>query len=149
KRGEPLIYDLATDPSLRGLVVGIEDGLLGIQSGDLKLDDFTRIFDLASETLENVLAGRPASFSWRGGTQGRPARPSELRGLIEVRPLLDYGAIEPGHGATAVIRETAAAVLPQYQARARLTGPVAMADEEFATIKENALLNGAITVVIV
>ena len=31
----------------------------------------------------------------------------------------------------------------------RLTGPVAMADEEFATIKEDAVLNGVITVIIV
>jgi hopanoid biosynthesis associated RND transporter like protein HpnN len=149
KRGEPLISDLATDPSLRGLVIGLEDGLLGIQSGDLKLDDFTRIFDLASETVQNVLAGRPASFSWRVATEGRPALPSELRGLIEIRPLLDYGAIEPGRAASTLIRETAAAVLPQYQARARLTGPVAMADEEFATIKENALRNGVITAFVV
>ena len=31
----------------------------------------------------------------------------------------------------------------------RLTGPVAMADEEFATIKEDAVRNGIITIVIV
>jgi len=148
-RGEPLIYDLATDPSLRGLVSGLEDGLLGIQSGDLKLDDFTRIFDMASDTLENVLAGRPASFSWRVATQNRPPLPRELRGFIEVHPILDYGAIEPGHRASAAIRATAAEVLPQYQASARLTGPVAMADEEFATIKENAVRNGIISIAVV
>ena len=31
-QAEPLIHDLATDPSLRGLIAGLEDGLLGIQS---------------------------------------------------------------------------------------------------------------------
>jgi hopanoid biosynthesis associated RND transporter like protein HpnN len=36
-----------------------------------------------------------------------------------------------------------------YQARVRLTGPVPMADEEFATIKENAGLNATVTVAIV
>ena len=149
KRGEPLIHDLAIDPSLRGLVAGLGDGLLGIQSGDLNINDFTRIFDLASDTLEDVLAGRPASFSWRVATEGRPALPSELRGFIDVRPHLDYGAIEPGHAATTAIREVAAALLPQYQANARLTGPVAMADEEFATIKENAIRNGVITGIVV
>ena len=40
-------------------------------------------------------------------------------------------------------------IAPKYQARVRLTGPVAMADEEFATIKENAALNGSITFAIV
>ena len=36
-----------------------------------------------------------------------------------------------------------------YQANVRLTGPVAMADEEFATIKEKALLNGTITILLI
>src|SRR5262249_29151755 len=36
-----------------------------------------------------------------------------------------------------------------YQATVRLTGPVPMADEEFATIKENQWLNGSITILIV
>ena len=36
-----------------------------------------------------------------------------------------------------------------YQARLRLTGPVPMADEEFATIKENAGLNATVTIAIV
>ena len=36
-----------------------------------------------------------------------------------------------------------------YQANLRLTGPVPMADEEFATIKENAGLNATVTIAIV
>jgi hopanoid biosynthesis associated RND transporter like protein HpnN len=149
QRGEPLIHDLAIDQSLRGLVSGLEDGLLGLQSADVKLDDFARVFDMASATLEAVIAGRPESFSWRVLIEGHPAAQSELRGFIEVRPILDYGAIEAGHVASAAIREAAADIGPRFQARVRLTGPVAIADEEFATIKENALRNGVITLAIV
>ena len=29
--GEPIIHDIATDRSLRGLVAGLEDALLGLQ----------------------------------------------------------------------------------------------------------------------
>ena len=47
------------------------------------------------------------------------------------------------------MRAIAAEVAATYQARVRLTGPVAMADEEFGTIKENAMRNGIITVAIV
>jgi hopanoid biosynthesis associated RND transporter like protein HpnN len=148
-KGEPLIHDLATDESLRGLIAALEDGLLGLQSEDLKLDDFTKVLNAASDTLENVLAGRPASFSWRVLAQGKPAAPNELRGFIEVRPILDYGALEAGSVASEAIRQAAAEIAPQYQARVRLTGPVAMADEEFATIKENAVRNGLITIAIV
>jgi hopanoid biosynthesis associated RND transporter like protein HpnN len=149
KRGEPIIADLATDPSLRGMVSALQDSLLGLQSGDLKLDDFTRTFSMASDTIEAVLAGKPASFSWRVLSQGHNADPSQLRGFIDVRPVLNYGAVEAGAGATVAIRQTAAEVLPQYQATIRLTGPVAVADEEFATIKEGAVTNGLITVAIV
>jgi len=148
-QAEPLVHDMATDPSLRGLVAGLEDGLLGLQSGKLKLDDFTRTFNAASDTVETVIKGKPASFSWRVLIAGHPAKPSELRGFIDVRPVLDYSAIEAGHAATAAIREVAAHIAPKYQATVRLTGPVAMADEEFATIKEGALRNGIITIVIV
>ena len=148
-QAEPLIHDLATDPSLRGLVSGLEDGLLGIQSHHIKLDDFTRVFNTFSDTLEKVIAGQPASFSWRVLVQGHPAQPSELRGFIEVHPVLDYSAIEAGHAATAAIRQAAAEIAPKFQANVRLTGPVAMEDEEFATIKEGAVRNGLITVVIV
>ena len=81
--------------------------------------------------------------------QRKPAEPNELRGFIEVRPVLDYGALEPGHAAIKAIRDAAAEIAPQYQATVRLTGPVPMADEEFATLKENAELNGVITLGIV
>ena len=148
-QAEPLIRDLATDQSLRGLVSGLEDGLLGIQSEHIKLDDFTRVFNMASDTLENVIAGRPASFSWRVLAQGRPAQPNELRGFIEVHPVLDYSALEAGHAATEAIRLAAAEIAPKFHANVRLTGPVPMADEEFATVKEGAVRNGLITVVIV
>ena len=148
-QAEPLIHDMATDPSLRGLIAGLEDSLLGIQSGRLKLDDFTRVFNMASDTLEKVISGQPASFSWRVLVEGHPAEPSELRGFIEVSPVLDYSAIEAGHVATEAIRRAAAGVAPKFRASVRLTGPVAMAVEEFATIMEGAVRNGLITVVIV
>lgn len=148
-QAEPLIHDLAADPSLRGLISGLENALIGVQSQDLKLDDMARVLNASSDTLDNVLAGKPATFSWRALTMGRAVEPNDLRGFIQVRPILDYGAIEPGHAATELIRKTAAEIAPKYQATVRLTGPVPMADEEFATIKEDAVLNGVITVIIV
>jgi hopanoid biosynthesis associated RND transporter like protein HpnN len=148
-KAEPLIRDLATDQSLRGLVAGMEDALLGVRDGSIKLDDTARVFNMASDTLDAVLAGRPANFSWRVLVEGRPAKPNDLRGFIEIKPVLDYGALEPGRAATDAIRQTASEILPKYQARMNLTGPVPMADEEFATIKEDAVRNGLITVGIV
>jgi uncharacterized protein len=95
-QGEPLIHDLATDRSLRGMIAALEDALIGLQNNRLKLDDFDRPLTLFSDTLDKVLAGQPASFSWRVLVEGKPAAPSELRGFIEVRPTLNFSALQPG-----------------------------------------------------
>ncbi len=50
----------------------------------------------ASEPIEAALAGKPASFSWRVLTQGHPATPGDLRGVIEVRPVMDFKSVQPG-----------------------------------------------------
>jgi uncharacterized protein len=148
-KAEPLIRDLATDQSLRGLTSAVDNALLGVRSKYIALDDLAESFNTTSDAFEKIIAGQPASFSWRVLAQRKPAEPKDLRGFIEVRPVLDYGALEPGHAAIAAIRATAAEVAPQFQATVRLTGPVPMADEEFATLKENVELNGAITLGIV
>ena len=64
-QAEALINDLATDESLRGLTSSLGDVLLGIQSEKVKLDDVAPVFDKFSTTIEDVVAGRPASFSWQ------------------------------------------------------------------------------------
>jgi uncharacterized protein len=147
-QGDQLIGDLNGDPSLRGLIAALEDVLIGVNNSRLKLDDLERTFNMFSDTLDNLLAGRPASFSWRALAEGKVSS-NELRGFIEVRPVLDYGALEPGQAASDTIRRIAAGIAPKYQASVRLTGPVAMADEEFATIKENSVRNGIVTGAIV
>jgi uncharacterized protein len=65
--------------------------------------------------------------------------------------VIDYGALEPGKDATDAIRKAAAAVgfADKYQARVRLTGPVPIANEEYATVQDGAIVNGIGTVVVV
>jgi len=148
---EPLIQVLASDPSLRGITQTMSFGLMGVQQGRLQLDAMAGALNMAAQTSERVLAGEPASFSWRNLVAGRAAEPNELRQIIVVRPVLDYSALEPGKAASDAIRQAAADLnLAQgMQATVRLTGPVPMADEEFATIKENAVPHGIATILIV
>jgi hopanoid biosynthesis associated RND transporter like protein HpnN len=150
-QAQPLFQILTTDPSLRGLSQVMSLGLMGVQINRITLDDMTPTFSVAATTLEDVLAGRPASFSWQELLQGKPPEPGDLRRFIQIRPVLDYAALEPGRHATDAIRRTAAELdlAAKYQARVRLTGTVPIQDEEFATLKEGAAQNAIGTLVVV
>jgi hypothetical protein len=150
-QARPLVQVLVTDPSLRGLVQVLSLGLTGVEVERLALDDMTRPLTMAADALEDTLAGRPASFSWQGLMRGEAPQPGDLRRFIQIRPILDFGALEPGRRATDAIRKSAADLQlgTTYQARVRLTGPVPIQDEEFATLKEGALRNVIGTVVVV
>jgi hopanoid biosynthesis associated RND transporter like protein HpnN len=149
-RAAPVIGALAGDPSLRGLTRALSFGLLGVQQGQAKLDDLQRALIMSADTVDQVLAGRPASFSWRVLLTGAP-RSTELRHFIEVQPVLDFSALQPGQAATDAIRKAASDLKlgTVYQARVRLTGPVAMADEEFGTLQDGAVVNVIGTIIIV
>ncbi len=150
-QAQRLIQVLAGDPSLRGVIQALQFGLLGVQGGQITLDAMTWPMTLAANTIEKVNAGQPASFSWHELVQGRASTPDELLRFLQIRATLDYSELEPGKHATDAIRQAAQDLdLPsKYQARLRLTGPVPMADEEFATIKENAALNATVTIAVV
>jgi hypothetical protein len=150
-QAQRLIQVLAGDPSLRGVIQALQFGLLGVQGGQLTLDNMSWPLTLAANTLDKVNAGQPASFSWHELVQGRASTPDELLRFLQIRASLDYSELEPGEHATDAIRQAAKELdfASKYQARLRLTGPVPMADEEFATIKENAALNATVTIAVV
>jgi len=150
-QAQRLLQVLAGDPSLRGVIQALQFGLLGVQGGRITLDSMTWTMTLGANAIEKVNAGQPASFSWREMVLGRASTSSERRRFLNIQAELDYSELEPGRKASEAIRKAAADLnFPStYQATLRLTGPVAMADEEFATIKENAGLNAAVTIAIV
>jgi uncharacterized protein len=150
-QAQRLVQVLAGDPSLRGVIQALQFGLLGVQGGRITLDNMTWPMTLGADAIEKVNAGQPATFSWRDMVQGRASTPSERRKFLNIQGILDYSELEPGLKATDAIRKAAADLkfATDYQASLRLTGPVPMADEEFATIKENAGLNATVTIAIV
>jgi hopanoid biosynthesis associated RND transporter like protein HpnN len=146
----PLIGVLTDDPSLRGIMKVIALSAGGVRAGRVQLDELSRPMNMLADTLEDVLSGRFASFSWHVLLSGQ-AEPRQLRRFIEVDPILDFSSLEPGGAAASVIRQAAQDLnlAANYGARVRLTGPVPMADEEFGTLKENAELNAALTIMAV
>jgi uncharacterized protein len=147
----PLLGIVARDPSLRGLTQLVSTALLGVQAGRLPFDSLARSLNMAADTLDTIFADRPAAFSWQVLLNGAPAKPEELRRIIEIWPVLDYSALEPGAAATAAIRAAAdkAKLASDFQSTLWLTGPVVISDDEFATLRQGALRNGVITAAIV
>jgi hopanoid biosynthesis associated RND transporter like protein HpnN len=152
-QAEPLIAQLATDASLRGLVEVLQMGLTGVELEKITLDSMVRPLTVTAETVEAVQAGKTANFSWHELLN--PSEPDDpvnsKRKFIDIQPKLDFTALEPGSAATAAIRKAAEdlKLTTDYGARLRLTGPVRIADEEFATVQEGMVINGIATIVIV
>jgi hopanoid biosynthesis associated RND transporter like protein HpnN len=137
---QPLLGSLAADPSLRGVFSAISLALEGVKSGEIKLAALDAPLTALADPVEAALAGRPHHLSWESLFTGRAPQPQELRRFILVQPNLDYGALEPGAPATAAIRTAAQefGLTPEHGVRVRLTGPVALSDEEFSTVAEGA-----------
>ncbi|CAN5439729.1 MMPL family transporter [soil metagenome] len=147
----PLLEIMAGDPSLRGLTGALETGLQGVKRGQLPLDNTAKTFSTVADTVESVLKGSPTTFSWRGLVSDEPLTDADRRGFIEIKPILDFQALEPGKDATDAIRKVAVDlnIAGEFGARVRLTGPVPIANEEFATVQDGAVVNGIGTILIV
>jgi len=142
-QAQPFLGALAADPSLRGVMDSLGTALMGITQGQAKLADIDRPMVAFADTLEASAKGKTAFLSWRtlftGNTGGE-----RLRTFVEVQPKLDFSALEPGANASQAIREAARSLglTPDNGVRVRLTGPVPLQDEEFASLAERADLMG-------
>jgi uncharacterized protein len=147
----PLIEIMAGDPTLRGLTGALETGLAGVKRGQVKLDSTARPFGQIAKTVEDVLKTGTGTFSWRELVSDKPLTDADRRAFIEFKPILDFNALEPGKDATDAIRQAAKDLdFPgKYGARLRLTGPVPIANEEFATVQDGAVVNGIGTMLVV
>lgn len=139
-KAQPFLGGLAADPSVRGIMTTLSTVLLGVQSGQAKLADIDIPMVRFADTFSAAARGKVAFLSWRSLITGSPPKPEEIRRFIEVKPHLDFNALEPGKKANDAIRADARALglTPANGVRIRLTGPVPLSDEEFATLTDRA-----------
>ena len=136
----PLISTLARDTSLRGVMRALSLVTSGVPE-QISLDQLAWPLTLAGNTLTDVLSDRPARFSWQELLQGRAPDTAQLRHFIEIEPVLDFAALEPGRKASDAIRRAAADLKldEKYGAQVALTGRVPMNDDQFSVIQASAL----------
>jgi hopanoid biosynthesis associated RND transporter like protein HpnN len=149
---EPVLAILTSDPSLRGLMDSYQFISKGVLSQKGTLDDYDAPIAALNHAIEGILADKPTFFSLQSLlNKGAAASTRQTRKFIEITPVLDYSALEPGEKPSDFIRQAAADLhLTQATgARVRLTGEVPLADDEFSTVSDGAGLNGAITAIVV
>jgi hypothetical protein len=143
-----LLGPMAADPSLRGVMRVLTLGARGVKSGDATLQDLDKPMAQIDATLQKVQKDEPARLSWQALLSNGEGRATDRLKFVMIQPVLDFNALEPGYEATQAIRGVAKdlKIDEAHGLRMRLTGPVAVADEEFATLSQDALINNSIIV---
>jgi hopanoid biosynthesis associated RND transporter like protein HpnN len=145
-KAQPFLGPMASDPSIRGLSDTLSLTLQGVNSGQALLQDLRTPIRALTDALQGLAADKPSFFSWSALIAEREPDKGELRHIILVDPVLDFTQLESGKLPIDALR-TAAKSLHLDNAhgvRVRLTGPVPLQDEEFATLTQRAGLIAAL-----
>ena len=136
---QPFLGQLAADPSLRGLVEALSLIGEGAQRGQADLVPFTAALRGVHQALAGADPDKP--LSWMNLLAGPVASLTGKYRFVLAKPVLDFGALQPGATATQAIREAAGRLefVRSGAAHVRITGSVALDDDEFATVAQGAV----------
>jgi len=139
---QPFLGSMASDPSLRGLANTLALTTKGINDGQTSVQDLRTPLRTLADALEGLTAGHRPFFSWRTLITGNAPEERELRHIILVDPSLDFTHLQPGKLPIDGIHAMAQRLQldPAHGVRVRLTGPVPLQDEEFATLAQRVEL---------
>ncbi len=137
-RAQPFIASLAADPSLRGLFDVLSLAMEGVARKATDFASLERPLSAIASTMTAAMSGDETPLSWRALMIDTPVQPRELRKIILAQPKRDFQALQPGAKATAAVRAMARdlELTPERGVTVRLTGQVALNDEEFGTVAE-------------
>jgi uncharacterized protein len=144
---QPFLGALARDPSLRGFA-----GALGLMArGGQEATGLAKPLETITHAIDAATANEKSDFSWSALFAGATPGLRDQRRFIEVKPVLDFSALEAGAEASDALRATAKNIglTPENGFRLRLTGEIALQDEEFGTLAEGAALGNTMTLLAV
>jgi uncharacterized protein len=146
---QPLLGTLARDPSLRGLLSSINLALEGVARGQMDLKDMAPMFKRLDDAAANIATGKQASpLSWQS-LFGPAAEHDTTRRFLLSQPILQYGELVAGRQASDAVRQAATelGLTPEHGYSVRLTGSVALADANFATVTQGVKVSTPIMLV--
>jgi uncharacterized protein len=138
---QPFLGELAKDPSARGLFDALSLLGTGVEHGGVNLAPYLTALNGFHLAMTDALAGHPHPLSWVRLLGGELADLGGRYKFVLVQPKLDHTQLEPGGAAAQAIRDAAAKLefISSRDARVRITGSVALADEEFASVAQGAV----------
>ena len=150
---QPFLGQLAADPSMRGLLAALSLIAEGVNAGQANLAPFEPALRGFHTALAQAAAGKPEPLSWERLLAGSIADLAGQYRFVLTKPVLDYTALEPGAAAADAIRAAAAKLefVQNGRAHVRLTGAVALENEEFASVAQGAVfgLIGSVVMTVV
>jgi len=143
---QPFLGTLASDPSVRGVLDAVDllaQGGLHAAVDPGKIDP---AFATVGKAARDALEGRRAPLSWESMLSGRKASPGSRRHFVLASATLNFGQVEAASQALAGIREAAAAAGagPGTGATVRVTGPVALDNDQLAVLSEGVAFTTAL-----
>lgn len=135
-KAQPFLGSLARDLSLRGLFDTMALSVEGIRSGMARYEEIEPSLKVLADTLSSALEGRDEKLPWQSVMSDQPPALRDLRKFILTQPVLDYSALSPGKKASQEVRRLAETLdlTPEHGVQVRLTGSIALNDEEFASV---------------
>ncbi len=140
---QPFLGQLVADPTARGLFSALSLLGMGVTKGDVDLGPYFASLEAFHHAIADALSGHPRPLSWQALLGGSEI--NDLAGkytFVLAQPKLDFGALQPGGEATAAMRTIIAGLefVKSGAAHVRITGQVALADEEFASVVQGAVV---------
>jgi len=138
---QPFLGQLVADPTARGLFSALALLGVGVTKADTDLTPYLDPIRAFHSALADAEAGKPRPLSWQTLLGSGLADLAGQYHFVLIKPRQNFGALEPGGAATSVVRHAISQLefVKSGDARVRITGQVALADEEFATVAQGAV----------
>ncbi|HVC63017.1 MAG TPA: MMPL family transporter [Acetobacteraceae bacterium] len=148
---QPFLGQLVVDPTARGLFSALSLLGMGVTHGDVDLTPYLGPIRAFHQALANALAGHPQPLSWQNLLGGDLSDLAGRYRFVLAQPRQNYGALEPGGEATKAMRADIAQLgfVKAGTARVRITGQIALADDQFASVAQGAAVGLAGSVVLI
>lgn len=138
---QPFLGQLVADPTARGLFSALALMGVGVTKGESDLKPYNDAIEAFHVALADAVAGKPQPLSWQELLGSGLADLAGKYRFVLIQPHQNFGALEPGGEATAIVRHAISQLefVKAGDAKVRITGQVALADEEFATVAQGAV----------